>query len=226
MDTEIYDVRSLAKFLRRDPRDVQKLADKGRIPARRVAGAWTFHRTEVHHWLERTLPEFSDRQLADMEETFPCDSVASGLLRPEAVELCLDGRTVPVVLDSLVSLANCQYQVYETARMLAAIKARELKGSTALPGGVAIPHPDRRLPECLGEDLVAFGRSPGGLHFGGDGTTDLFFLILCRTQATHLRMIARLNRLFLVEGFLDRLRSAERVDDVLAAVAETEAGCV
>ena len=225
MDTEIYDVRSLAKFLSRDPRDVEKLADKGRIPARRVAGAWTFHRSEVHHWLEKTLPEFTDRQLADMEQTLPCDAVAAGLLRPGAIDLALDGRTVPGVLDSLVALANHDWMVYEPNRVLAAVRAREAKGSTALPGGVAIPHPDRRLPECLGDDLVAFGRASSGLHFGGEGTTDLYFLILCRTQATHLRMIARLNRLFLAPGFLDRLRSAERVDAVVAAVAAAEAAC-
>ena len=225
MDSETLDVRSLAKFLRRDPRDVEKLADKGQIPARRVAGAWTFHRTEVHHWLEKTMPGFSDRQLADMESSLSCTAAAARLLRPEAIDLRLDGRTVPGVVDALVQLANCEWQVYEPSRLVASIREREAKGSTALPGGVAIPHPARRLPECLGDDLVAFGRVPAGLHFGGEQATDLFFLILCRTQATHLRMIARLNRLFLTPGFLDTLRNADRPEEVLVAVTAAEAAC-
>jgi PTS system nitrogen regulatory IIA component len=39
--------------------------------------------------------------------------------------------------------------------------------------------------------------------------TDIFFLVCCRDDRTHLRVLARLSRLFLRPGFLDELRAAE-----------------
>ena len=83
--------------------------------------------------------------------------------------------------------------------------------STGFDGGVAIPHPQNRMPEALGESLLAFGRTVSGIPFGGPRRqlTDLFFLVLARDPNTHLKVLARLGRLFQVEGFLDDLRHAE-----------------
>jgi PTS system nitrogen regulatory IIA component len=76
---------------------------------------------------------------------------------------------------------------------------------------VAIPHPHRPLPGALGEAVVAYGRTASGIPFGADlgGLTDLFFLVACRDDRTHLRVLARLSRLLLRPGFLDELRAAE-----------------
>ena len=77
--------------------------------------------------------------------------------------------------------------------------------STALPTGVAFPHPRRPLPTALGESVMAFGRTASGVPYGdpNGGLTDCFFLICCRDDQTHLRVLARLTRLLLRDGFLD-----------------------
>ncbi len=58
---------------------------------------------------------------------------------------------------------------------------------------------------------MAYARTASGIPFGAPhgGLTDLFFLICCRDDRTHLRVLARLTRLFLRPDFLDQLRSAE-----------------
>jgi PTS system nitrogen regulatory IIA component len=58
---------------------------------------------------------------------------------------------------------------------------------------------------------MAFGRTASPLPFGAErgGLTDVFFLVLCRDDRTHLRVLARLTRLLLRPGFLDELRAAE-----------------
>jgi len=93
-----------------------------------------------------------------------------------------------------------------------------------MAGGVAVPHPRRRMPDLLSESLVAIGRAPGGVPFGSpDGRlTDLFFLVLAQEDVTHLRILARLARLFLREGLLDRLRAVESRRDLIQIIRDAE----
>jgi nitrogen PTS system EIIA component len=108
--------------------------------------------------------------------------------------------------------------------VLSAVRAREDFHSTAQPGGVALPHPRRPLPAALGESLVVFGRTSSGVPFGAPdrGLTDLYFLVLCRDEPTHLKVLARLARLFLRPGFLDELRAAETPVDARAVIEAAE----
>jgi PTS system nitrogen regulatory IIA component len=101
--------------------------------------------------------------------------------------------------------------VYDPQAILEAIRQREEVRSTALPSGVAIPHPHRPLPAALGESLVAYGRTTSPIPFGAPNgnLTDIFFLVCCRDDRTHLRVLARLSRLLLRPDFLDQLRAAE-----------------
>jgi PTS system nitrogen regulatory IIA component len=120
------------------------------------------------------------------------------------------------VLRELVKVAESAWFVYDTEAVLAAITEREDMGSTALASGVAIPHPHRPLGEgVLGESLVVFGRTGRGIPFNGPrgSLTDLFFLVCCTDDRTHLRVLARLARLMLREGFLERLRSTESPEE-------------
>jgi mannitol/fructose-specific phosphotransferase system IIA component (Ntr-type) len=70
---------------------------------------------------------------------------------------------------------------------------------------------------------VAFGRT-GEIPFGAThgGLTDLFFLVLARDDRIHLRVLARLTRLFIRPGFLDALRSAESPAEALGAILSAE----
>jgi PTS system nitrogen regulatory IIA component len=75
---------------------------------------------------------------------------------------------------------------------------------------------------------MAYGRIAGGLPFGAPnrGLTDLFFLVCCRDQETHLRVLARLSRLVLRPGFVDELRTAETAADSLRVIRDAEAKLV
>ena len=50
-----FDIDGLAAYLHMMPADIAKLADRGKLPGRRVGGAWRFSRAEVHHWLEERI---------------------------------------------------------------------------------------------------------------------------------------------------------------------------
>ena len=68
MSHESISIEELAARLGRDRRDVEKLANRGRIPGRKVGGVWQFHPTEIRHWLEHEMRGYSDTELAALEE--------------------------------------------------------------------------------------------------------------------------------------------------------------
>lgn len=227
MSNETMDLDQLARYLRRDAREVGKLADRGDLPGRKVGGAWRFARAEVQHWLEKQLPTFSESQLKAVEADHPepTEPLLTMLLHEGCVAVPLSASTRSSVFRELVKLAEQSWQVYDADAILTAIQAREELASTAQDNGVAVLHPRRPQPTALGESVVAFGHTIRGLPFGapGGGLTDLFFLVCCRDDRTHLRVLARLARLFQKPAFLDRLRSADSSAEALHILRDGEA---
>lgn len=226
MNAEVLTIEEVARYLRRDAREIQRLADRGYLPGRKVAGEWRFARAEILHWVETQLPSWNEQQLAQLEDLREKrgERLVGHLLPEACVAVPLQARTKASVLAELVQLAEQSWQVYDPEALLKAVQAREEMQSTALPGGVAIPHPRRPLPQALGESVVAFGRTLTPIPFGGDrgGLCDLFFLVCCRDDRTHLRVLARLSRLFLQAGFLDRLREADTPEAAIEVIADVE----
>jgi len=222
------DVEQLAAYLRRDAREVGKLASRGHLPGHKVSGQWRFARAEINHWIETQLPQYTEQQLADLESAQDRGEVAeplvTNLLAPASIAVPLAASTRASVLRELVNLAEQTWQVYDPEAILEAVRRREEEGSTALPNGVAIPHPRRPLPNTLGESVLAFGRTASGLPFGAPNgnLTDVFFLVCCRDERTHLRVLARLTRLLLRPDFLDQLRAAETPAEARQVIVDTE----
>jgi PTS system nitrogen regulatory IIA component len=213
MGNETMDLEQVAEYLQRDIREVTKLADRGRLPGRKVAGEWRFALAEINHWIETQIPGYSEEQLSAIErhvsraeEESPLISV---MLSEATTAVPFAATTRTSVLRELVGLADRSHHVYDPGAILEAVRQREELASTALDSGVAIPHPRRPLPAALGEAVMAYGRCFSGVPFGAPRgiMTDIYFLICSRDDRTHLRVLARLSRLLLRPGFVDELRS-------------------
>ncbi len=228
MGNETMDLQELASYLQRDVREVSKMASRGYLPGRKVSGEWRFAQAEINLWLERQMHAYSEQELAALETAAaPQDDqepLLGNLLSEPTTAVPLAASTRASVLKELVRLAERSWQVYDPDAILEAIRHREEMGSTALESGVAIPHPHRPLPAALGESVVAYGRTASGIPFGAPhgALTDIFFLVCCRDGRTHLRVLARLSRLFLRPGFLDELRQAETSAETYHAIAAAE----
>jgi PTS system nitrogen regulatory IIA component len=228
MGSDMMDVEQLAAYLRRDAREVGKLANRGRLPGHKVGGEWRFAKAEINQWLEGQLPGYTDKELTALEAGGRGSEVGepllANLLSPACVAVPLAASTKASVLKELVTLAEQSWQVYDPAEVLEAVKRREETATTALPSGVAFPHPRRPLATALGESLVAFARTGTGIPFGAPrgGEADCFFLICCRDDQTHLRVLARLTRLVLRPGFLDALRAADTPTEAWETIVAAE----
>jgi PTS system nitrogen regulatory IIA component len=224
MGSEMMDMDQLAAYLRRDVREVGKLASRGHLPGHKVGGEWRFARAEINHWIETQLHGYNEAQLSALEGHGDSALLLTDLLSEASIAVPLPASTKSSVLRELVTLAEQSWQVYDAPAVLEAIRTREEIASTALPNGVAIPHPRRPLPAALGDSVMAYGRTASPIPFGGErgALTDIFFLVCCRDDATHLQVLARLTRLLQREGFLDELRAAETPAETLEKIGAAE----
>lgn len=105
--------------------------------------------------------------------------------------------------------------------LVAEVMRREQEGSTAVGGGLVVPH-----ARCRGVDEVhiAVATLQDPLDLGADDGKPVDIVILLigpeRDPRQMLRVLARLAKLVKDRAFLDRLRAAETPEDLLATFGE------
>jgi PTS system nitrogen regulatory IIA component len=233
MAEDDYGIESLAAYLHLDPAQVLKLAERGKLPGRKVAGQWRFAPGVVHHWLEERIGLSSDEELELMEgvlrraagESAPDNISIAAMLPEQAIAVPLAARTRGSVITSLVEVAAGTGWLWDAPKMAEAVRAREDMLPTALENGVALLHPRRPLASILERPFLALGRTSRPLPFGAPrgALTDLYFLVCSTDDAGHLRVLARLSRLIGDETLLEALRHAPDAAAAHQVVAEHEA---
>ena len=226
-----FDIDSLAAYLHLTPQQVQRMADRGKVPGRKIGGRWRFSEAEIHHWLEDRIGVADDGQLQKMEDVLDRDQRASSdvvciadMLSVDAIAVPLQARTRNSVIQKMADLAASTGLLWDPGKTADAVRDRENLHPTALDIGVALLHPRRPMPGILGEPLLALGRTYQGVPFGGArGTlTDVFFLICSMDDSGHLRTLARLSRLLSDAAFLDGLRTAEDATNMHTRIRQRE----
>jgi PTS system nitrogen regulatory IIA component len=232
MSHEDFDVASLATYLHLTAQQVSRLADRGRLPGRKIAGQWRFSQADIHHWLEDKIGASDEDELLEVEGVLQRGGTAvrskhvsiSELLPLDAIGIPLLARTRGSVIQEMVELASRTGLLWDKPKMIEAVRAREELHPTALDNGVALLHPRRPLASILSQPLLSLGRTTQGIPFGGRNVapTDLFFLICSTEDRVHLRVLARLSRLIADPAFLEELRRLEEPALVLRYIRGME----
>jgi len=127
------------------------------------------------------------------------------------------------VLASLVELLAGNHPEFSRDQLLQILLKREQLRSTGIEDGVAFPH--GRVPG-LGELVACFGICRPGVDFQSfDGKPTHFFFVLLipeRAQGSHLKALARLNRLFQERAFRERLLAARDAEEAYRLVVEED----
>jgi PTS system nitrogen regulatory IIA component len=225
------DLAGLARYLHLDRGQVEKMAQRGQVPGRKVAGQWRFNRSEIHHWLEERIGAAQDGELSHMAEALDRDANVRSdvenvrlaeLLSPDTIAWPLAARTRSAVIVTMTKLAESTGWLWDQPRLAEAVRIRESLHPTALENGVALLHPRRPLADVLAQSFLCLGRTEQGIPFGSSQLTDLFFLICVRSDAEHLRLLARLSRLLALPGWLALLRQARTGAEAYAVVVQGE----
>ncbi len=214
-DHQDFDITSLAVYLHVTPAQVQRMADRGRLPGRKIGGEWRFSRADIHHWFEGRIRASDSEELKGVEQVLQRQKSAPSTQVRIAELLSIDLITIPLVartknsaIDSLCQWAANSGKLWDIDAMADAIRTRESLHPTALENGIALLHPRRPMPTAVADSFLALGITSKGIPFGGPrGTlTDIFFLIASYDDAIHLRILARLSRIIVEPGFAEALR--------------------
>jgi len=228
-----FDIERLAAYLHLAPAQVARLADRGKLPGRKVGGQWRFSQAEIHHWLEDRIGLSDEGELIQVEGVLQRaagasqapDILIAELLPLDAIAIPLLARTRNSVITRMVDLAANTGMLWDPRAMAEAVRAREDMHPTALENGVALLHPRRPMAKILAQPVLALGRTDSGIPFGaGVPMTDVFFLICSTEDRVHLRVLARLSRVLASAGFLDALRETRDAQSAHRLIADTERG--
>lgn len=221
-------LEDFAKYVGMDAREVRKLADRGKLPAQKVGGQWRFNRAQVTEWLQQEIQTLDVHRLVSLEKAMGEDVILSDLLVTdliglESIDPAMAANTKTSVLRELGRLAQNTGLLYDAAELTEAITERESLCSTALPNGVAIPHPRQPMPYISAEPMICVARLTRGIGFGSPyrDLTYLFFLILCHDDRHHLRTLARLMRI-LDEDTVGLIMQAETREEILQILIDKE----
>ena len=148
------------------------------------------------------------------------------LLEYTTEELCLAGMPARDRTDCIARLCDHLHAagwIEDPGEMAEALLAREHIESTAIGGGVAIPHV--RSKQVKGA-VVAIARleSPIDFQAHDDAPVDLIFLLLGARElpGQHLRVLARVSQLLRSHDFLEDLRAAKSPAEGYAALLKAE----
>ena len=224
------DSKELARFLGDDSRRIEKLAQRGSIPAQRVGGVFRFNRAEITEWLQQQFGGMAHGDLKVIDDgisshrNVESQLVVTHMLREDGIDLFLPARTKRSVLKELTRLAVNTELLYDPDTLEEELVAREELCSTAMENGLAIPHPRRPQQYIIAEPILVFGRTSTGIAFGApDGrTSDLFFMTCADDDRHHLHILARLCRIFHDNNINEALREAETEKEVIQIIHDAE----
>lgn len=219
-------LKEVANYVELDERTVSGMAERGEIPASKVANQWRFDRAAVDSWMaKRGAPVPDTEQQLPAEATgIPEPLTVASVLAPSRVNMDLRSTDRDGVLRELVALVIDPKESRLFEMLFEALKAREDLCSTCVNDGVAIPHSRNALIGVVDHPMIAYGRHQAGIDFGAlDGQLVHHFFLLCAPNVReHLLLLARLARLLRNRDFVAKLNGVKQANDLLTLVRDAE----
>lgn len=218
MPYRIFNLNEVARYLHLTEEEILKRVKDQEIPFEKRGGRVVFRKASIDEWASQRILNLSERRLADyhakstrstgmlLEHT----AILPAMLERGALDSAMTAKTKASLLRDIVALAEHTKLVNDPKELLASLEAREELGSTAVPGGLALPHPRVHEPYLFTASFLVVGRTMQEIHFGAsDGhPTSLFLLICCQDDRFHLHTLARLCLMALTTDLLAQLRQA------------------
>lgn len=214
-------IRDAARLLKLSERTLREHVEKDEIPSQWVSGRHFLNRDELVGWATaRGLAVMVPAGSEDERMPTLSDALAAG-----GIVYGLPGRDKDSVLRHLVKNMPLPPDI-DPDFLHSVLLAREALGSTAIGGGVAVPHPRSpillRVPSAL--ITLCFLETP--IDFGaldGQPVQALFSMISPTTRA-HLHLLSRLAFALRDPDFRESIAQRARAEEILAAARRLEAG--
>ena len=218
MPYQLLNLEEVARYLNLTSADVERRVKDREIPFEKRGDRVVFRKRDIDAWAsqrilglpEKRLVEYHRKTTRGTREFLPQEAILSEMLGRGAINSAMTSKTKASALRDLVVLAEKTGQLTDPKELLESLETREELCPTALPGGLAIPHPRFHQPYLFESSFVVVGRPIQEIHFGSpDGQpTDLIFLLCCQDDRIHLHTLSRICLMALKTEMLSRLRSA------------------
>ena len=214
-------IKEVSQYLKMNERTVSKLATQGLLPATKIANQWRFMRSLINQWLEQQMIGLTSEQLELLESEIIARPIeVTQFLTPELILSEAKARTKADLLKEMLDLAALQKRIKNPGLVLKALIKREALCSTALGEEVAIPHPRQPLNESYAKPTIVMARSLEGIDFDGvdELPVKLIFLLCMCDDYTHLKVLARLNRMLKDKHFRELLKASTGREEIFKLI--------
>lgn len=144
------------------------------------------------------------------------------LLSAESIQLGISLASQEEAIDTMVSLHQKAGNLSDVDAYKAAILKRESEGTTAVGGGIAVPHAKSDAVKTPGLAAVTV---PDGVDYqapDGDAVKLLFMIAAPPDGNLHLEILSRLVTLLMDPGFVNSLVEAKTTEEFMKVIDEAE----
>jgi len=217
-------IRDVSRFLNVAESTVTRWIKQRGLPAQHVGGQYRFNRAELLEWATanqiKVSPEMFDH-LETQEEPIPnlADALEEG-----GIFYALPDTSKERALRSLVEVLPLPDGI-DRELLLRLFLAREASASTAIGGGIALPHVRNPIVLNVDRPMVTLGFLARPVDFGAlDGKpVQVLFSLICPTTRGHLQMLSRLSYALHEPKFRDVVLAAGQREEILREAREVEA---
>ena len=222
-NNEIMTLAEVAEYLQLAERTVLRMAQRGDIPAAKVASQWRFMRPLIREWLVGQMQAFPDQEIVPSGDLKDPLLPLREILHPELMTFDIEPSPKESILRQLLAPLLKTGFAKDTNLLLGGLLDRERMMTTAVGHGIAIPHPRRLMPGMFPEPAVALGICPKGADFGAidDQLVHIFFLACATREEIHLRLMANLSLLTRREDTIAKLRTCTSPRQVVELVSSS-----
>jgi PTS system nitrogen regulatory IIA component len=223
-------VRDVSRFLEVTEATVTRWIKQRGLPAQSIGGQYRFNRAALLEWATANRIKVSAELFDHVEtEEEPVPHLAEALERG-GIHYQIKDTSKESALRTLVNLLPLPQET-DRELLLRLFLAREAAASTAVGGGIALPHVRNPIILHVEQPMVTLCFLEKPVDYGAlDGApVQVLFSLICPTMRSHLQMLARLSYALHDAGFRDVvmrqaqrdeiLREAARVESTLAAAA-------
>lgn len=220
----IMTLSEVSRYLKLSEKTLLKMVRNGEIPCTKIGNQWRFMKEVLDDWLVTRMTSENRDALSHLGSQEYEVVLLSRLLEPRLILTDIAAAQREDVLRRFSELAEREGVVADGEELLRRLLERESLASTALGGGIALPHPRRSDPSLVQTPRVLVGVSPEGVEFNAfdGGRTYLFFVILSTNDALHLRVMSRLSSFLRDETLVRSLRECRDPADVKEKIVEKE----
>lgn len=214
---DVMTLTDIAKYLKVSEKTVLRMLKRGDLPGAKISNQWRFQRTIIDKWLTERMQNAADEDLVDILRTKTTLTPVPKLVGPERIVMNVLSGEKDQILKQLVLPLKESNVILDAEQFLNDVIDREEMASTAIGGGVALPHrADHDTTNVIQPSLV-LGLSVKGIDFDStDGKPVHIFVLPCApSTAEYLRLIAKVTLMLRRPNIMDDFLKCKTKDNVM-----------